>query len=69
MKTVLILAFQFLTAPVSAHMISRVQHPTVKGETVIDELSGEPTAGMGEETVEDTVVREDESDSSEETTL
>lgn len=60
MKTVLILAFQFITAPVSAHMISRVQHPHTWEGTTVDEISGEPTAGLGEEEPDDTVVDDDE---------
>lgn len=55
MKAVLIIAFQFITAPVAAHMISRVQHPHAWEETVIDEISGEPTAGTGEEEPGDSV--------------
>jgi len=49
MKAVLIIAFQFITAPVAAHMISRVQHPHAWEGTVMDEITGEPTAGTGEE--------------------
>lgn len=60
MKGILIIAFQFITAPVSAHMISRVQHPHTWEGTIMDEISGEPTAGLGEEEVEDSVVEQDE---------
>jgi multicomponent Na+:H+ antiporter subunit G len=59
MKAVLILAFQFITAPVSAHMISRVQHPHAWEGTVVDEIMGEPTAGLGEEEPGDTVLDEE----------
>jgi multicomponent Na+:H+ antiporter subunit G len=59
MKSVLILAFQFITAPVSAHMISRVQHPHAWEGTVVDEIMGEPTAGLGEEEPGDTVLDEE----------
>lgn len=55
MKAVLIIAFQFITAPVSAHMISRVQHPNTWEGTIIDEMSGEPTAGTGQEEPEESV--------------
>lgn len=55
MKAVLIIAFQFITAPVAAHMISRVQHPHAWEGTVVDEITGEPTAGTGEEDPEDSV--------------
>lgn len=60
MKAILIIAFQFMTAPVSAHMISRVQHPNVWEGTIMDELSGEPTAGLGKEEPEESVAREDD---------
>lgn len=53
MKAVLIIAFQFITAPVAAHMISRVQHPHAWDGTVIDEITGEPTAGTGDVDLED----------------
>lgn len=53
MKAVLIIAFQFITAPVAAHMISRVQHPYAWEGTVVDEITGEPTAGTGDEDPED----------------
>lgn len=59
MKAVLILAFQFITAPVSAHMISRVQHPHAWEGTIVDEITGEPTAGFGEEDPEETVIEDD----------
>jgi len=62
MKAILVIAFQFITAPVSAHMISRVQHPNAWAGTIIDEITGEPTAGLGEETPEETVVEDAEDD-------
>lgn len=58
MKALLVIAFQFITAPVSAHMISRVQHPETWGQTVIDELTGEPTAGKGGEEAPDSVINQ-----------
>jgi len=62
MKAILVIAFQFITAPVSAHMISRVQHPNAWAGTIMDEITGEPTAGLGEETPEETVVEDAEDD-------
>lgn len=56
MKSVLILAFQFMTAPVAAHMISRAQHPEAWDGSIMDEMEGEPTAGRGGEQAEGSVV-------------
>lgn len=55
MKATLIIGFQFMTAPVAAHMISRVQHPEAWGGTIIDEMVGEPIAGQGSEEPEESV--------------
>lgn len=60
MKAVLILAFQFMTAPVAAHMIARVHHPDAWKGTIMDEMAGEPTAGGGGEGSEGSVVHEED---------
>lgn len=58
MKAVLIMAFQFMTAPVAAHMIARAHHPDAWKGTIMDQMVGEPTAGGGEEDVEESVVHQ-----------
>ncbi|MFB6344844.1 MAG: monovalent cation/H(+) antiporter subunit G [bacterium] len=67
MKSSLIIVFQFLTAPVAAHMIARVKHPDAWDGTIIDEMKGEPTAGRGSEEPEESVAVETEEDSENET--
>jgi multicomponent Na+:H+ antiporter subunit G len=66
MKSVLILAFQFMTAPVAAHMISRVHYPNSWDETIMDEMEGESLAGKGREDPEESVTHDDEEAASEE---
>jgi len=61
MKSVLILAFQFMTAPVAAHMISRAQYPDAWEGSIMDEMVGEPIAGQGAEEAEESVVHQDDS--------
>lgn len=62
MKASLIIAFQFMTAPVAAHMISRVQHPNAWEGTIIDEMIGEPIAGRGSEDPEESVAVDTDED-------
>jgi multicomponent Na+:H+ antiporter subunit G len=57
MKAILIIAFQFMTAPVAAHMISRAHYPSVWDETILDEMEGELTAGKGREEPPDSVTQ------------
>ncbi len=60
MKSVLILAFQFMTAPVAAHMIARAQRPESWDGSIIDEMKGEPTAGRGGEQAKASVIHEED---------
>lgn len=69
MKSTLIIVFQFMTAPVAAHMISRIRHPDAWDGTIIDEMIGEPTAGRGSEEPEESVTHEAEGSESEESKL
>jgi len=59
-KSVLILAFHFMTAPVAAHMIARAQYPQAWDQSIMDEMEGEPTAGRGAEQTEESVIHEEE---------
>lgn len=59
MKSVLIIAFQFMTAPVAAHMIARSSYSDMWDGTIMDEMKGEPIAEKGGEEPGKTVIRKD----------